>query len=111
MARLARLLPRGAADRAWLYLLERQDGVVKVGMTAYPHLRLQNHRTEARKHSTPLVRFHLLCAFPQLHVRAAEIRAVNALARAGQRIERTEEFRGLTFAAALAVVRTAIQEA
>lgn len=107
MARLARLLPRSAANRAWLYLLERQDGVVKVGMTAYPHGRLQHHR----KHGAPLVRFHLLRAFPQLHARAAEILAVHALARAGQRIERTEEFHGLTFAAALAVVRTAIQEA
>lgn len=111
MARIARLLPRGTADRAWLYLLERQDGVVKVGMTAYPHLRLQNHRTEARKHCTPLVRFHLLRAFHRLHVRAVEMRAVNALAQVGQRIERTEEFRGLTFAAALAVVRASIAEA
>lgn len=105
-----RLFPRYDGDKGWLYLLERGDGTIKVGFTRCPANRISQHRTDSKRRGG-LVRFHLFGAVPRLRVIAAEKSALAALARVAKRVENTEEFRGITFDAALIAVRASTVEA
>lgn len=107
--RARRFLPRSRSNMAWLYLLERSDGIVKLGCTGKPHARYRQHQNFAKAQGTTVTRFHLLAAHPKREALVCERRALDALAVAATRVEKTEEFRGLPFVAALAVVRLTLQ--
>lgn len=102
------LLPRGGTGRSWLYLLQREDGSIKVGRSERPRSRHQQHLGESRKTGIRIVRFHLLSSFPRVEVHSAERRAIDALACRSARVGNSEEFRGIDFASALSIVRSSV---
>jgi hypothetical protein len=104
MPRSKRLLPKGTTDKRWLYLLERGNGVIKVGFTGGPHYRYLQHRGDAKKRGG-LVRFHLFGSTHWRDIHAAEKRAVAALAGSCSERVSLEEFLGITFSDALRIVR------
>lgn len=93
-------------DKAWLYLLERGDGVVKIGFTRNPKSRYLQHRSAAKRQAG-LVRFHLFGAVERREVIAAEKLAIAALASVCAERVGVEEFRGITFPTAMSIVREA----
>lgn len=105
------LFPRGEFGLGWLYLLQRSDGIVKLGYTRRPRARFQQHRTLAKSQGRSIVRFHLFGVQEGRAAILAERKALQALTTLGERIETTETFRGIEFTAALRVVRQAQQEA
>lgn len=94
----------------WVYVIERADGVIKIGTTVMPAERQKTHARELRKIGTSILRCHYIQADDVEHGRRVECCALHALDRMGGKRPNAhaETFTGVTFEQAIAAVRAAV---